>query len=372
MSHDHPGQRGLAFSVAAYQGDLVAPFDGEVRSAEDMFGAERHPGLLDLCDDLSRTRGGRELDVERGKILLLDLDTLQTVELLDARLHLVRFGRLVAEFLDELLGLFDHPLLVFVSGHLLRPPFGTQHDVSGVGDFVVVGFAQRDLHRTGGHVIQKGAVVRDEQHRAVVVFQVILEPLDRLDVQVVGRLVQQENRGPAQQQFRQLDAHAPAARKFARGTLEVATLESQTEQRLLDVRFAGIAAQDVIMVGRFVQPVEQRFVVGRFVVGALGDFAGEAGDFGFELQHFVEGFGRLFDECRSVRYAHLLREVADRAFAVVGDRTRGGLLFAHDQTQQSRFTGAVLTDQADAVLGVDEQGYVVEKRPAAIADGEVV
>ena len=214
--------------------------------------------------------------------------------------------------------------------------------------------------------------MRDEQHRAVVVFQVILEPLDRLDVQVVGRLVQQENRGPAQQQFRQLDAHAPAARKFARGTLEVAALESQAEQRLLDVRFAGIAAQDVIMVGRFVQPVEQRFVVGRFVVGALGDFAGEAGDFGFELQHFVEGFGRLFDECRSVRYAHLLREVADRAFAVVGDRTRGRLLFTHDQAQQSRFACTVLTDQADAVLGVDEQGYVVEKRPAAIADGEVV
>lgn len=134
----------------------------------------------------------------------------------------------------------------------------------------------------------------------------------------------------------------------------------------------GIAAQNVIMVGRFVQPVEQRFVVGRFVVGALGDFAGEAGDFGFEFQHFVEGFGRLFDECRSVRYTHLLRKVADRAFAVVGDRTRGGLLFAHDQTQQSRFAGAVLTDQADAVLGVDEQGYVVEKRPAAVADGEIV
>ena len=45
---------------------------------------------------------------------------------------------------------------------------------------------------------------------------------------------------------------------------------------------------------------------------------------------------------------------------------------AGDHSQQSRFTGAVLTDQADAVLGVDEQGYVVEKRPAAIADGEVV
>ena len=56
------------------------------------------------------------------------------------------------------------------------------------------------------------------------------------------------------QQFRQLDRCA-SRRKFARGTLEVATLESQTEQRLLDVRFAGIAAQDVIMVGRFVQPV---------------------------------------------------------------------------------------------------------------------
>ncbi len=72
---------------------------------------------------------------------------------------------------------------------------------------------------------------------------------------MVGRLVQQGKSRAGSSSFRQLDAHAPAARKFARGTLEVAALESQTEQRLLDVRFAGIAAQNVIMVGRFVQPV---------------------------------------------------------------------------------------------------------------------
>ena len=42
---------------------------------------------------------------------------------------------------------------------------------------------------------RKIAVVRDEQHRAVVVFQVILEPLDRLDVQVIGRLVHVHDRG---------------------------------------------------------------------------------------------------------------------------------------------------------------------------------
>ncbi len=72
------------------------------------------------------------------------------------------------------------------------------------------------------------------------------------------------------------------------------------------------------------------------------------------------------------RYAHLLREVADRAFAVVGDRTRGGLLFAHDQTQQSRFTGAVLTDRPMRSLGLMSRDMLSKKRPAAVADSEVV
>ena len=61
----------------------------------------------------------------------------------------------------------------------------------------------------------------------------LLQPLDRLDVEVVRRLVQQEDVGTLQQEFGQLDAHAPSAGEFARGAVEVLPREAQAHQRAL-------------------------------------------------------------------------------------------------------------------------------------------
>ena len=44
-------------------------------------------GLFRLDDHLSRARGGRKFDVQRGEVFLFDLDALDLLELLDARLH---------------------------------------------------------------------------------------------------------------------------------------------------------------------------------------------------------------------------------------------------------------------------------------------
>ena len=355
LADQHARQRGLALAVAPYQRDLVALFDDEIRTAEDMLRPERHAGLVDLGHDLSRTGRRREFDVERRKILLLDFEPLQPLQLLDARLHLIRFGGFIAELLDELFGLLDHPLLVFVSGHLLRPAFGAQHDVFRIGDLVIGHLAQRQLDRAVGHVVQKSAVVRDEQHRPVVVFQVLLQPLDRLDVKVVGRLVQQKDRRTAQQQFRQLDTHAPAARKLARGAAEIRALESEAQQRLFDVGFAGVASEDMVVVLRVVQTMQKLFVSGAFVIGAFGDLARQRGDFRLQPQHLIEGFGRLFGQRRGVGHAHRLRQIADRTFAVQGHMARRGLLFARDDAQQRGFSRTVAAHQTDAVLRVDQK-----------------
>ena len=214
--------------------------------------------------------------------------------------------------------------------------------------------------------------MRNEQHRAVVIPEILFEPLNRLDVEVVRRLVQQEDRGPPEQQLRQFDTHAPAARELARGAPEVLALEPEAQQRLLDVRVAGLAAEDMVVVLRVVQTVQELFVFGAFVVGALGDLARQGLDPGFEPQHLLEGLGGLFGECRGVRHAHRLRQVADRAVAVERHGARRGLLFARDDAQERGFTCAVPAHQADAVLRVDQERNIVEKGPAPIAYGKVV
>ncbi len=54
---------------------------------------------------------------------------------------------------------------------------------------------------------------------------------------------------------------------------EIRPFEPEAQQRLLDVRVAGLAAEDMIVVLRVVQTVQELFVFGAFVVGALGDLA---------------------------------------------------------------------------------------------------
>ncbi len=372
LPDDHACQRGLALAVAPDECDAVALLDRKIGPAEDVLRTERHTRLADLGHDLSRARRGRKLDVERSRILLVDFEPFEAFELLDARLHLVRLGRLVTELLDELLRLLDQALLVFVGRLLLRPTLGPQLDVFRIGDLVVGHPSQRKLHRARGDVVQKGAVVRNEQHGAVVVLQVLFEPLDRLDVEVVRRLVEQKDRGAPQEELGQLDAHAPAARELARGTAEIAPLEAQAEQRLLDVGLARVAAQQVVAVLRLVELQEQLRVGFTLVVGALGDLGRQALDLGFEPKHLLERLARLLDERRRVGHAHRLRQVADRAVAVDRHGARRGLLLARNQTQQGRLARTVAPHQADAVLGIYQKGYVVEKGPASVGDGEVV
>ena len=319
LPDQHARKGRLAFAVAAHQCNFVALFDHEIRAAEDVLRAERHPDLVDLGHNLARTGRRRELDIERRQILLFDFEAVQPLQLLDARLHLVRLGGLVAELLDELLGFLDHPLLVFVGRHLLRPALGAQDDIFRVGNLIVGDLTQRQLHRAVGHVIQKSTVVRDEQHRAVVILQILLQPLDRLDVEVVRRLVEQKDRRTPQQQFRQLDTHAPTARKLARGASEIRPFESEAQQGLFDVRVAGLTAEDMVMILRIVQPVQELLVFGTFIIGALGDLTRQGRNLCLQPEHFLEGLGGLLHERRGIRNAHRLRQVTDRAVVTVPD-----------------------------------------------------
>ena len=64
-----------------------------------------------------------------------------------------------------------------------------------------------DVHDVGGYGIQEVPVVRDDDDGVVVVGQEILQPADGVDVQVVGRLVEDEHVRIAEQGTGQQYAH---------------------------------------------------------------------------------------------------------------------------------------------------------------------
>ena len=78
-------------------------------------------------------------------IHILDLDALDLGQLLDAALYLIALRGLVAEALDEALGILDLLLLVLVGSALLFQALLTQLEVVAVVRAVVVQAAQLDL-----------------------------------------------------------------------------------------------------------------------------------------------------------------------------------------------------------------------------------
>jgi hypothetical protein len=72
--------------------------------------------------------------------------------------------------------------------------------------------------------------VRDQEHPAREGSQVLLEPRARLEVEVVGRLVEQQDVGPLEDGPAQGDAHLPARGKLSAAAVEVAPREPEAGQ----------------------------------------------------------------------------------------------------------------------------------------------
>ena len=164
----------------------------------------------------------------------LGLDALHLAERLDPALRLLRLGRLGAEALDEAFQLGDAPLLV------VRAPSEQLALLRGLL-YVAVEVAREkrqparpQLGDVRGEPVEEPAVVADEDQAAGEALQEALEPNHGLEVEVVGRLVEQEHIRLLQQQAREDHPHLPAAAERAAVAVEVGRHEAEPLQDLLD------------------------------------------------------------------------------------------------------------------------------------------
>ena len=212
-----------------------------------------------------------------------------------------------------------------------------------------------DVHDVVAHVVQQVAIVAHHQQRVAEALQVLGEPQHRLEIEMVGRLVEDQEVGIAEQRSRQRHAHAPAAGELAAGPRLGGVVEAQAMQDRGGPRRCRRRAD-------FVEPGMD---VGQpqSVVAGLG-FGQQRGALDVGGQHGVEH--------GDAAAGRVLRHRADAVSAAQADAAAVGLDVALDQAQQGRFAGAVAADQADLPAVGHGRGGAIEQHALAVAEGEVI
>ena len=347
-------QRGLAVAVGAQQGDAVVHVDAQVHAAQDgaVAVADGHPVQRDQRRGHLVRLG--EVEDDLG-VVLHQRDGLQLLQRLQPALRLPGLGRLVAEAFDE--GHHVLALGLLLGRHGLEPLHVGAALLEELVVVAGVGHQLALIHMNGrrGHRVQQVTVVADQQNRVGVILEVPLQPDGRLQIEVVGRLVEQEQVGPGEQHAGQRHAHPPAAREVGAGPGLRVGVEAQAGQDLrgarrrrmcLDVGQPGMNLADAHGVG------------GRLGLGQQGGALRVGGQDGVD-----QGGGAA---------RGLLSHHADLGAGGHADGSGVRLELAGDELEEGGFPGAVAADQRHAVALRHDRGGAVEQHPSAIAERQVV
>src|SRR5688572_8070111 len=182
-----------------------------------------------------------------------------------------------------------------------------------------------------GDAVEEPAVVADDDGTAGIILERLLQRAQGVDVEIVGRLVEQQHVGAALQNFRQVHAVALAARQHADLLLLVGAAE--IEGRAISARIdLALAEIDDVLAARDLLP------------------------------HALAGLERV---ARLVDVAEL-DALTDLDGAVVRR------VLAGDHAEQGGLTGAVRADDADDAAGRQLEGEIVDEEQVAIAFRQVL
>ena len=203
-----------------------------------------------------------------------------------------------------------------------------------------------------------------DDHRAAIVAQEIHQPRLRVAVQVVGRLVEEQQVRVGEKHARELDAPALATGQHAQGQVDAVEPEAEAACDLARVRLARVAAGGAISLLSLGVALDrgERVVVLELDVqlGELSRGAVEAAP------------GQDVRQSRRSRLAsrpRVLRHVAESP-AMQGD-AGGCVVLAREHLEQARLTGAVAAHQADLVAFGHGEARVGENPARDHVDGEI-
>ena len=175
-SRQQPDQCRFARAVVAHQRHAVAALNREIHIFENLLGLVALGQIVHGDHSPTRRRRLREGEVD-DRLFFRNLDALDLFEFLDTRLHLLGFGRLRAEAIDERLEMLDLFALILVGRDQLRLAILFLLQVLGVVAGVDLQALVPDLDGPIDSYIQKIPVVRDEDVTEGVGAQVVFQPI---------------------------------------------------------------------------------------------------------------------------------------------------------------------------------------------------
>ncbi len=347
--HDHAEESGLARTVGADDAHDAGGRQREFEPLVEHAVAEglRHALRLDHHVAQTRTVGDEDLEL---LLLLLHILVHHLVVGRQTRLRLGMAAR----------GRHAHPLQLAFEGLaalrllllLHRHALGLLVEPARVVALPRNAFAAVELEDPARHVVEEVTVVGHGDHRTLVLLQMLLEPVDRLGVEVVRRLVEQQHVGLLQQEAAERHTASLAARQHVHRLLGIGT--AQGVHRALQHAIDLPAVDLIDPLVEFALTLDQaRHLVVRHRLAELlvdlvvllqqGHRLGAA-----LLDHLAHGL-------RGVEL-RLLLQIAHRVTRREDHLALKVLVDARDDLHQRRLTRTVQTDDAD--LGTVEEREV--------------
>lgn len=346
----------LPAAVRADDADDAVTREREGQVVDEDLVAEGLGEVLDLDDDGAQTRARRDLD----------LVEVQLPHLVGLGRHLLVAGETGLGLGLTPLGVGPHPLQLFLEalGALLvllaldLEAGGLLVEVGGVVALVGDRATAVELQDPLGDVVQEVAVVGDRDDGAGVLREVLLQPVHRLGVEVVGGLVEEEQVRGLDEQLAECDAAL-----LATGEVDDRPVAGRAAQGVHGLLQLGVEVPGVGVVQVLLE-LAHLFHQGVAVVGGheLGHLV-EA----LELAHLLGGavLHVLQDGLRLVEL-RLLHEDADGEAGRQERVTVGRLLEASHDLENGGLTGTVRADHTDLRTRQEAQRHVIEDDLVAV------
>ena len=347
LAHYQAEEGGLAGAVGTDDTHDAVGREHKVEVFKQLLVAERLCQAVGLDDLVAEARAVGDEDFEALLLLfLVFVEQLVVAVETGLTLCLTRLGCHAHPFELALEGLAALRGLLLLLGHAL----GLLVEPRAVVALPGYALAAVELEDPAGHVVEEVAVVGDGDDRAGILLQMLLQPVYRLGVEVVGGLVEQQHVGLLQQQAAQ--GHAAALATAEGVDLLVVGRALQGVHRALQLRVDVPRVGGVELVLQLGLACQQGVEVGVRVAEGLVDLV----ILGQHVHDRLHTLAHNLDH-RLVRVElRLLLQVAHRVARRKDHLALIRLVKAGNDFQQRRFSRAVETDNAN--LGTIEKRQV--------------
>ena len=227
------------------------------------------------------------------------------------------------------------------------------------------------LPNLGGDPIEEDAVVRDDDQTAAEVLEVILQPLHRRQIEVVGRLVEEEQRRIGQEERRERGPHPPSARELGERAVLLRDGEAEAGEHAARLRLERVLVVELQVMLQLARAIEQPL---HLRIGGIdrGDVAVEPVQLLAHLEEVAVRFERAIEHRALELLRSLLRQIAESGPLRQDARAALGRDLPEHDPQQRRLAGAVRPDERHPVARADHPVEIVEEHARADRVADVV